>query len=375
MGNHQLGGLDQAIKNITINKARILWNILLEYRYLIKGVVETSSYKDFRNARSEETFSPLGQLCKQGVWLPDKNGDFFAPEELFLADLPEDFETDTDEARELAIKLVMKQTEEEVSPLGHLCNQEACLPDKNADFFVPNDLLDDFETDTNEAHELAMALGMRQAEELQLADKLGIPHELILIMQRDSKTMLAWYNEQQQKKVALPSSLASDPYRRQEKASEVAQYASEKTYKDVSARRRISAESIEPRPYLRSHNTNPEGQVICQLCNQQMPFRFPNGEDYFEAYQYIEALTKEYEANHVALCPNCAAEFEHACQTDKGEKVNRILQIDPTIDEEKLIVCLDMPVHKHLRFTQKHLIDLQMAIKDSLGIKLSQTAW
>lgn len=95
-----------------------------------------------------------------------------------------------------------------------------------------------------------------------------------------------------------------------------------------------------------------------------MPFSLPNGEEYFEAYQYTEDLGKEYEANHLALCPNCAAEFQYACQTDKHKRAELILNIDWTVNEKDLIMYLDMPVHRQLRFTQRHLIDLQAAIKD-----------
>ncbi|HLZ56810.1 MAG TPA: hypothetical protein VKR06_07675, partial [Ktedonosporobacter sp.] len=118
--------------------------------------------------------------------------------------------------------------------------------------------------------------------------------------------------------------------------------------------------------YLRLHHTNADGQLICQLCNEAMPFRLPNGEEYFEAYEYTETLKKEYDANHLALCPNCAAEFQHACLTDKHKRAELILNVNSTANEEDLIVYLDMPVHRRLRFTQRHLIDLQAAIKDWL---------
>jgi len=305
-----IDGLQQSLELITIEKAKILWNILLKYRYLIKGVVETSKHKDFRNPGSEERFSQIGLLCSMHAWLPNQNGDFCFPEELFLTDLPKGFEKSTDEAHELAIKL-----------------------------------------------------GMRKAEELQLADILGIPHEVITLIQRNPKKILALYQEQERKKVSLPSSLTNDPDRRREKAMEAANQAEEKTYKAGSVNRRISVANIDPKTYLRSHHTNAEGQLICQLCNQSMPFCLPNGEEYFEAYQYIEVLEKEYEANHLALCPNCAAEFQHACQTDKHKRAELILNVDSSAQEENLVVYIDMPVHRRLRFTQRHLIDLQAAIK------------
>lgn len=305
-----LDGLEFASRYMTHDKAKILWRILLGYHYLIRGVVETSTYQDFRNARSTEKLSSIGQLCSQVAWLPYNNGDFCIPEELYLADLP-----------------------------------------------------NEFEKSTNEAYELAMKLGMRKAEEFQLADKLGIPQEIILLIQREPETFLALFQEWQQKKVSLPSSLANDIGRRRERATEGAGEAREKTYRTVSMSRRVSAEQSEVRAYLRGHNTNQEERLICQFCNHPMPFKLPDGEEYFEAYQYADTLSKEYEANHLALCPNCAAEFAYACQTDEDEKTKLILQIDPAIDEKELIVHLDMPEHQALRFTQRHLIDLQAVIR------------
>lgn len=311
--NARLYGLQHALEHITFEKAKMLWNILLEYRHLIKGVVETSTLQTYANATKVEKFSPIGELCSRLAWLPDQNGDFYIPEELFLSELSEGFENDSDEARELSIKL-----------------------------------------------------GMRKAEELQLADKLGIPHDLITLIQHNPEAIRAWYREQERNKVLLPSSVANDVARRIEKATQAAYDAPTKMYKEASVYRRISAGSSEVRAYLRIHNTNADGQLICQLCNHVMPFTLPDGEAYFEAYQYIDILEKEYEANHLALCPNCAAEFEHACRTDDSNKAELILNVDVTGDEIQFFVPLDMPVHRQLRFTQRHLIDLQAATRQWL---------
>ena len=309
----KLDGLEYALKHITLNKARMLWNLLLEYRHLIKGVVETSTQQTFTNTHREKKFSQVGQLCSQEAWLPDQKGVFYFPNELFLTDLPEGFEKRTHEAYELSIKLEM-----------------------------------------------------RKAEELQLADKLGIPYKLISLIQHNPEAVLVWYQEQQQNKASLPSSITLDLDRRTVKAALAANKAEEKTFKAVFMNRRVSAANIETKAYLRSHHTNEEGRLICQLCDQPMPFQLPDGEEFFVACQYIELLEKEHEANHLALCPNCAAEFQYACQTDEYERTDLILQIGSTLNEENLIVHIDMPVHQHLRFTQRHFIDLQIAIKDWL---------
>jgi hypothetical protein len=309
----KLGGLEYVLKYMTLTKAKMLWNLLLEYRHLIKGVVEKSTLQTFSKSEKEECFSQMGKLCSQAAWLPDQEGDFYSPSELFLADLSDGFEKDTPEAYELAIKL-----------------------------------------------------GMRKAEELLLADKLGLPHKLISFIQDDPDGVLEWYQEQQHKIIILPSSITHDPHRRMIKAASVANNAGEKTYKAVQINRRISAGNIEPKAYLRIHHTNSEGRLICQLCNQPMPFQYPDGEDFFVACQYIELLGKELEANYLALCPNCAAEFQYACQTDENQRAELILDLDPTIDETELVVPIDMPVHQHLHFTQRHLIDLQMAVNEWL---------
>ncbi len=313
----KLDGLEHVLDHITIERARMLWNFLLEYRHLIKGVVETSTQQNFVDAQSKESFSEIGQLCSEKVWLPDKKGDFYCPKEMFLTDISEGFEMST-----------------------------------------------------LEAQEVAQRLGMRKAEELQLAEKLGIPPKLISLIQDDPDIILAWY--QQQHKPSLPSSVTNDPDRRKEKAAIAAYTTEEKTYKAVTINRRMTADNSEVKSYLRDLNTNEEGQLICQLCDQPMPFRCLNGEEYFVACQYIDIFKKEYDANHLALCPNCAAEFMYACQTDEKKREELLLTIQATDNEENLIVHLDMPVHRCLRFTQKHLIDLQAATQEEKRSRMEE---
>ena len=73
--------------------------------------METSSYRNFATVQRIEKFSEVGNLCSQKAWLPDEDGDFYSPDELFLTDLPEGFETNTRESQEVAQKLGMKKVE------------------------------------------------------------------------------------------------------------------------------------------------------------------------------------------------------------------------------------------------------------------------
>ena len=54
--------------------------------------------------------------------------------------------------------------------------------------------------------------------------------------------------------------------------------------------------------------------------------------------QFIELLEKEHDANQLALCPNCVADFQYACQTDEDQKAELILDLDPTINETEIVV-------------------------------------
>ncbi len=99
-----------------------------------------------------------------------------------------------------------------------------------------------------------------------------------------------------------------------------------------------------------------------------MPFTYKpvNGEnlrDYFEAVQFVRNVTREHEANHLALCPNCAAAYKYACTTSEEDRVQRVLSLNAQGHERDMVIALDLPVHHAVRFTQRHLIDLQAALK------------
>jgi hypothetical protein len=171
--------------------------------------------------------------------------------------------------------------------------------------------------------------------------------------------------------VPLPNSIAPDPERRAGKAAEAAREATPKTYRTAVVATRTSAGDVDPKAYLSHHNRNEEGNLVCQLCDGPMPFKL-NGEDHFEAIQFVSALSAEVEANHLATCPNCAAEYRHACGTPQRERALRLLRLALDAPEESLRIALEMPVHKSLRFTQRHLVDLREALRVIAGPHLAE---
>ena len=95
--------------------------------------------------------------------------------------------------------------------------------------------------------------------------------------------------------------------------------AGEKIYKILPKSTKTTGNTIDQRTSLKERYTTDDNKVQCQMCSKEMPFKNRNSEeDYFEA---VEALGKghffkEHEAQYLALCPECAAEYKEYVKKD-----------------------------------------------------------
>ena len=124
-GNHRRGlngfdpdikvdGLEIAISNPTIEKISFIWNkIALPNYECIEGKIEKSSKKTYENSKKKPQISAFGELLRNTSWLPNPDGGFSKPNELFLNDLPFRFEKDSPRAKSLSFALLMRQPERE----------------------------------------------------------------------------------------------------------------------------------------------------------------------------------------------------------------------------------------------------------------------
>ena len=124
---------------------------------------------------------------------------------------------------------------------------------------------------------------------------------------------------------------------------------------------RMSVDKDIVKDYLRPLNSA-DGNLICQMCDNTMPFKVES-RDYFEAVEFIKRH-KEYEANYLALCPNCAAEYKYACSETDAGLVDKVNDLDEGGDEEDMRIVIHSPINRQIRFTQTHLIDLKEVIKN-----------
>lgn len=100
-------GLVHALKALTLEKARIIWNrVLVVYPFLIKGEVERSSRQDYGGSKRFLKESRFGKKLIETAWLPKPGGGWDLPKNLSMEDLPEPFVRN----HEVAAQLGMKQS-------------------------------------------------------------------------------------------------------------------------------------------------------------------------------------------------------------------------------------------------------------------------
>ena len=175
----------------------------------------------------------------------------------------------------------------------------------------------------------------------------------------------------------FPTSSVKNPELRKERVLEQVRNAPEKVYERRDQRKRVSKDEMEDhRTLLREWYTNDSGEMICQICKEEMPFKKTDGEYYFEA---IEALTtrfkddelpenhfpKEYEAQYLALCPECAARYDYFARTAQGSvELMKILRDQlMNLDDLEVPVCLG-ELETSIRFVETHLHDLKVVLRD-----------
>jgi hypothetical protein len=122
----------------------------------------------------------------------------------------------------------------------------------------------------------------------------------------------------------------------------------------------------QAKAYLRVKYMNSHGQMICQACRKEMPFKLDTGEYFFEAVQVIRGLSQNYYENRLALCPTCAAMYHYARSCTDTELKDQIESID--LENAGLSVELDVKLAgltRKIRFVGTHFFDLRVVIGGS----------
>ena len=262
-------GLSIALSFPTPEKSLFIWNkIVLPNADCIRGTIEKSSRQTYENSSKEERISEsFGRLLIESAWLPRADGHFLCPAEISLNELPEQFER----SEKLADLLGMKK-----------------------DIFA----------------KLAEEAGINQ-ETIELARELERNPDILKSVQEQIK---------RKKGIDFPNQKVMDPERRKSKIIEDLQVSPDKQYEPRTRSVRIREATQYVRTWLQNQYKNENGQMVCQICKEEMPFRKRDDEYYFEAVELFtkDIFHKEHEAQFLALCPLCAAMYKEFVKKDKA---------------------------------------------------------
>ena len=306
----QVDGLEHAINNPTSEKSAFIWDkIAIPNADCIKGVVEKATRQNYSNRWSIERVSnAFGSLLIGKAWLPNLNGNFRKPSELTSNQLPDSFTRD----EQLADQLGMQ------SDLNN----------------VPN-------------------LILRLVKEQEIS-----PEELWnLLFSRDSRRVTPFAQP------SFPERPVRDPERRANQVLAALDEAPDQEYEPRMRSVRTSSDLIDPKTYLKQAYTNEADQMVCQICHEEMPVKKRSGEYYFEAVEALtDHFTKEYHAQFLALCPECAAQYKdfmkRVPETMENLKDRLLNSNSPSYE-----IPLQLEnSHGSLRFVERHWLDMKAAL-------------
>ena len=305
-----------------------------------------ASYSPNQEAPTHEAPSLLVQNLRRFPWVLCVEGGFHRPEEMTRDSLPDDFPFDNRNGWLDAVEFGK-------------ANRQRIEEEKRQRELVTN-------------AEIWRQVGAwnRQLK----AEELGVPLEVVDLLddltpdQREqAKRGMVEFLKRLKNPPQFPERSAKNPNARAESVAEEAQHAPPKEREVRGRSVRITRQETQKlaRDYLRTLYTNKEGMLFCQVCQQVMPFTLDDGFHYFEAVEFIDDYSREHTQNHLALCPVCAAKFQHALGTSSGDFLRGLreagLRIPVVLAREG---C-------EIRFVDLHMTDLKALFSGKLALASS----
>lgn len=329
--NYDLDGLESFFERLQsisdssekAGMSRAVWRILIQciadYRDFFLG-----GHSYFYYSKFYETFdADFTQFLRAHDWVLTKDGSLKRPPDICRDEIHPDLE----ESDELCRRLCIKPS---LSTIGE--DNQGSL----------------------QYHAQALGLDEKDLKNIELAKKYPDEFEQWKVTVSASK-----------EKPPFPRRTVTNPDRRQEKLLEQLNDASDKEYEQRDGSVRTTRGTIDTALWLRNQYTNDAGQMICQICKKEMPFRKRDGEYYFEAVEALskDYFTKEHEAQFLALCPLCAAMYKEFVKLD--ENVMRVLK-SALMNSEGPEVSLNLGELKtSVQFVESHWQDIKTILQES----------
>ncbi|MBL8207786.1 MAG: hypothetical protein JNM09_26370, partial [Blastocatellia bacterium] len=285
----------------------------------------------YRNNSQQPTLEADSQvicLLKESPWIPQIDGRFVRPAEAERDLLPEGFPYDEG-------YLWLKTIE-----FGKLSREKR--------------------HEKEQKENVAKELGFGDAGSLERAKEFStLPAD-------QQERILAECRKQQQ--FELPEHQSRNPERRAVYVTNQAVDSPDRLTELRSRSVSINREDVktETAQYLAEQYTNPDGEMICQICKAPLPFKLDNGNFYFEKVEFLPELKKHHFQNYLALCPNHRAMFQHV---NGSKELLKDMLLDLITNELEVILARqDMTIY----FTRTHIADLKTVIATEQQINLAE---
>lgn len=304
------------LKINTVEGARLVWMAMCR----AGSRVLQACYRKNESSGARYANSQLICWLRDLAWIPQKDGNFVKPSAANASQLPEGFPVDA------GFKWL------ELVEFG------ADGKRRGADNAIRA---------TRRAE-----LGFKSEEELQ--DAL----EFAKLPKDERVRILAEAEKGHPEPVELPERLVRNPELRQQRVGDEATKTPEKTsvQRQRSVQLGVAEAKAAAKVYLADQYTNSNGQMVCQACKDELPFKLPTGAYYFEAVELVADSPKRYREAYLALCPNHAAAYLYA-----NEQRNSMHDLVATTASNEIEIALGGDVTT-LYFTQTHLVDAKACL-------------
>ncbi|MCF7987680.1 MAG: hypothetical protein K9L60_08950 [Methylovulum sp.] len=176
-------------------------------------------------------------------------------------------------------------------------------------------------------------------------------------IEEEAKALLTKNNNRE-----LPEESVRNPERRYKGVLERSKNSPRKRSERRSRSVQLGINTEDAKAYLCTKYTNAKRELVCQCCQNEMPFKVRDAY-YFEAVQCIKKVKNHYIENRLALCPTCAAMYQHARATDDTELRRLIVENDTPADAASVEIPLTLATQPHrLRFVGTHFFDLKTVL-------------
>jgi hypothetical protein len=315
--DYQIPELTNLLKSPNIELSRLIWNRMVS---LGDYASELSACKQINETNGAHyAKSLLIHTLKNSKWIPQNDGSFTKPVDANASELPEGFAFDKGDEW---LKLV----------------EFGLAPKKNKET-------------AQLRSQLAKAIGFKDAESLQRAKRFGtLPVE-------EQQRILEEHTTPEPD-IELPERKPKNPERRRQQVKSEAKEAPKREFekRERSVSKNRDSVKAPAEPYLRDQYTR-DDYMICQICQDRLPFKLDNGMYHFEKHELLPELKCHHKQNYIALCPNHGAMFKHINHSKDDMK-----ELIQNATENEITIMLGEEEYS-IYFTKTHLFDLQSVIE------------